>query len=338
MALENIISKSTVAYIADARKKDLQPAGVIYLPSGTRLVKKSKAVNYRGLNRRLVLTEEGLWVYIIDSPEHYWSKKYLNDELGTEQFALIRKKYINSIKIGETVSLNVTLTRGETYIITEDLGDYVKIKVDNRKLGSLGSNVSYNIEVPRSHVKLIDLSKTITEEQIKYFKKSIIDGVAGIEKPCDTNEISAIRIGEESGFSFDIAKLFAHLKIDQSYEKTKTEEFGKDVSVTRWYYKRHDGELYRITKVQACSGNQYVSYKVVAPGNIEINISHDWAKSLSLATNNVTGQVLVSCAIEYFRLEEKLLERGFQEEDLSFIISRTANFKGIGKINECSNS
>lgn len=333
----NVIAKSTTIYLADAKKQELQPSGITYIPAGTRLLAFDKTVKYRGLNRRLVLTEDGLWGYVIDSQESYWKMDDFRASSDNSEMVFVRKKFETKVPLSATVSLLVTLTRGETYRLLEDLGDTVKIKIDERKLGNLGGAVAYEVEVPRDVLRIIDLSNKLSFSTLTYFEKSIIDGIAGLEKPSDTKEVSAIRFAEEAGFSFDFAKFFAKIGLDQSYEKKRTEEFGEGVSVTRWYYRRNGRGIYRITKVQDCDSHQFIAYKVVAPGNVEVNLDAEWAKERKLPINERTGQLLVSCAMQYFRLEEELLARGFDEGDLPFIISRTANFTGIGDINACSN-
>lgn len=329
-----LVSKSTTMYLADAKFHQLQPRGLMYLPAGVRLIGFDKTIKHRGLSRRLILTETGLWGYIIDGSKHYWGRTSIADFRKSKNIVIVSRRYNTKITLGPTVVLAVTLTRGEWYPLKEDLGETIKIMIDKRKIGDSFGPISFEIEVERDYLSVLNFETPLEIQDIHAYSKSIFDGFAGIEKPCDTRQVTGIRFGEEAGFSLD--RFFLKLGINQSAERSRTEEFGENVSVTRTYYSRHqmDGR-FKITKIQSCSGRQTVTYRVVAPGNRNITIDEDWAEGVGLKTDQRTGKVLVSCADYYFKLTVELSNRGFLDDEIPFIISRTASFAGIGRINIC---
>ena len=329
-----MVSKSTTMYLADSKSRQLQPRGLMYLPAGVRLIGFDKKITYRGLLRRLILTETGLWGYIIVGSKHYWSGAAIDDFKKSNNIVFVKRKFAVTIPLGTSVGLAVTLTRGEFYPLKEDLGETIKILIGKRKIGEKFGTLAFEVPVERDYLSALNLNTPFRSQDINPYSKSIIDGIAGIEKACDTRQVTGIRFGERAGFSLE--RFFVELGISQSVERSRTEQFGENVSVTRTYYSRlNRSGRYTITKIQSCRGRQTITYRVVAPDNRNITIDEEWAKEVGLKTDRRTGQILVSCAPYYSKLASELSKRGFLDDENPFIISRTASFNGIGKINSC---
>jgi hypothetical protein len=97
-----------------------------------------------------------------------------------------------------------------------------------------------------------------------------------------------------------------------------------NVNVTRQYWTREGSDgYYKITKIQDCVTNRKV-FRFVDPYNEEVTLNSEFIKVYGVI-EDLSGQVRVSCPREQIQFEEALKRRGgFLEEDIPFIVSRTA--------------
>ncbi|MEW6665321.1 MAG: hypothetical protein AB1512_08885 [Thermodesulfobacteriota bacterium] len=323
------VAKSTFVYLADSRDKLLQPQGYAYLPAGTRFLAFDKIVTYLGSRRRLILTETGLWAYIKDTDDHFWNPTRIAFFRDNEQVIIVRQRYSLSTKLSDELSLNITLTPSEHYRLARHDDRGVVVAIDNRKLTKMDRSVVIEALVPFSYVSIWDRNDQLALNGINPFEESVLDNtVWGISKDCDTTETRSIKIG--GGFGIDISKYFAFLKLNSDAEIKRMQEFGASVNVARWYYKRSgkDG-LYSVTRKTACTGTGDMTYSYNNADHLETVFTKDLAKHQGLACDGATGQVLVSCPDQYFRLESFLVARNYSSDEIPFIISRVAKFKDM---------
>ncbi len=218
----------------------------------------------------------------------------------------------------------------------EETEESFLIKVGERKIPGLGDSVNYQVDIPRKNGNLVNLSKKLTLKESAIYKLSIVDGISGIKKPCNTETAIAKKHGgsASAGVGFSLEKFWISLtakgEIHASTETNKLEQFPKDSNISREYYTREDQSgVYRLTRRKVCSGNQSISYIYTNPDIEEITISEEWAKNSSLATDSRTKQILVSCTNQYFKYYDELIGWDFSPSEIPFVISKTAKFKSL---------
>ena len=137
----------------------------------------------------------------------YWDKKQISSlikEGGNKWVFITRPKDIVA-KISNEVKLVIGFSRGEKYPFVAENEDSFTIQVGKNKIPGFGDGINYQIKIPRDNSKLVDLSKPLIKSDAAIFMLSIIDGVAGIKKPCNTITAIASKYGGkvtgEVGFS-----------------------------------------------------------------------------------------------------------------------------------------
>ncbi len=323
------IAKSTFVNLADSKSKTLQPQGYAYLPAGTRFLAFEKIVTYLGSKRRLILTESGLWAYIKDTDEQYWNPTRIDFFRENEQVAIIRQKYSLSMKLSDEISLNITLTPSEHYRLARQDDRGVFVAIDNRKLAKLDRSVVIETLIPFSCVTIWDRNDKLVFADTHPFEESVYNNtIWGIYKDCDTTETRTLKIG--GGFGIDISKYFAFLKFNSDAEIKRMQEFGASVNVARWYYKRSEKDgHYSVTRKIACTGSGEVAYSYNNVDHLEVVLTKELAGNQGIACDGATGQILVSCPDQYFKIESFLLARNYSLDEIPFAISRVAKFKDL---------
>jgi hypothetical protein len=327
------IAKSTFVNLADTESFRLKPTDFIYIPPGTRFLAFDKVVRRRGLDRRLILTESGLWSYIPDGDGYFWVPKRLALFSGESELAIIRKKELIEYQLSPEVTLQIWLTPSEIYEVAQESPDGIEISLGNRKLLSLGEDVAYKIKIPYSLASLIHPGTIELERRnVQAYRRSIRDNVIGVQKPCGQKNVRTIKL--DGGGGFDLSKFFAYIKIDASVETTTIEDFSPAYNVTRWYYTRGDtGEVYRVTKKQDCSTGK-LHYSYVSPEGFEIEFRHDRDDQKSFKFDT-SGRITVTCADDYFALAEYLDEFEFKPREIPFLLSKTARFTNTHDAANC---
>jgi len=338
---EQLISKSVFVQLADPVSHKFIKNEFSYFPAGTKLIKGSMTVDYRGSSRRLVHAENGILAYIPEGM--YWNSGQINSlikEGGNKWVFIARPKDIVA-KLSDEVKLVIGFSRGEKYPLIEEDEDTFTVKVGKRKLSGLGDDINYQVSIPRMSAKLVDLSNPLTLSDSAIFKLSIIDGVAGIKKPCNNKTAVASKYGGkvsgEVGFSLEKfwLSLTAKGEVSAETETSKLEEFDKNENVSREYYTRESQTgIYKLTRYKACGPSQDYKYIYTNKEIDEITISKDWAGKLP--KDSRTGQVLITCPKQYFDYFDELTEWNFESEEVPFIISKTAKFKSLTS-SECKN-
>ena len=330
------IAKSTFIHLADASSYILQPKGQAYLPAGTRFLAFNKTQGYLGSKRRLILTERGLWGYIRDDDRLFWNptrydifKKYPN-------IVIIQRRHPISAPISENVTLNISFTPSEIYpMLTQDEESFV-VRIDQRKIPALQSNVSYEVKISRDVATMIETEKIdLKLSDVDYFKRHLIDGVVGVQKPCGSQQISTVHTG--AGGGIDLEAWFLKLKANGEFERTQIEEMGAYFNVTRWYYTRSlSGGIYRVTKKLDCRSS-LLSYSYLNPSNSEIEFALNQTSQKEFPFNQNNGRIIVSCAKQVFDLSDYLVSYNFNIDEIPFILSRLVWFKNTADANECVN-
>lgn len=331
---EQLLSKSVFVQLADPITHEFLKNEFSYFPAGTKLIKGDKEHYYKGSRRILVYGENGILAYVTEGM--FWTEdqaKSLIKEGGNKWVFIIRSKDIVT-PLSEKVKLVMGFSRGEKYPLIEEDEDTFTIKVGKRKLAELGNDINYQVPIPRENAKLVDLSKNLSKNEAAIFKLSVIDGVAGIKKPCNTKTAKASkyngRVTGEAGFS--LKKFWLSLKakgeLSAEMETSKIEEFSENENVSREYYTRENQTgVYKLTRYKACESNQDYRFIYTNKNIDEITISKDWASELLKDTR--TGQVLITCPQQYFKFFDELIGWNFEPEEIPFIISSTAKFKGL---------
>jgi len=331
-----LVSKSVFVQLAEPSTHKFQSKEFTYFPAGTRLYKGDLYETYRGSKRHLVYSEDGIAAYIKEGL--YWDKEqlsYLQRTGGNKWVFITRQKDIVA-KISDEVKLVIGFSRGEKYPLVEESENSFTIKVGKNKIPCLGESINYQVTIPRKNGTLVDLSNKLTPQEAASFKLSIIDGISGIKKPCNTKTAIASKYGGKvSGtVGFSLKKFWLELtakgELNATTEKSKLEEFNKDVNVSRKYYTReYQSGLYKITRYKSCGGGQDIKYIYTNKDINEITISKEWAKDTPVVVDSRTGQVLITCPKQYFDFYDELLEWDFDSEEIPFIIANTAKFKSL---------
>ena len=268
----------------------------------------------------------------------YWTPegiKLLYNE-GGKNWVFIARSMDVIAKISEKVKLVIGFSRGERYPLVEETEDSFVIKIKNDKIPVLGESGSYDVNLPRNIGKLVNLTKPLTPEESAIFKLSVVDGISGIKKPCNTETAIAKKYGGSAsaaaGLSLDKFWIFLTAKgeIHASTETSKLEQFPKDSNISREYYTRDTRSgVYKLTRNKACSGNQGIKFVYTNPDIEEITISEEWANNSNLATDKRTKQIFISCPQQYFKYFDELIEWNFEPSEIPFVISKTAKFKSL---------
>jgi hypothetical protein len=329
------VSKSTFINRIDSSDDKLDARYFAYIQAGARILLYDKTTPWRGSERRLVLTESGIWGYIKE--KNYWDNKGIYYFKKNNLNTFISRQHNVLAEVSSELSFRITFTRGEVHKFEKEDEDTISFQVsDSKNIGSLPRSLIPLVTVPRKNAKYIDYDKELTYERINDLSVSVIDGISGIKKRCNTEEVTATKKSGVAGgtFGFDISKFFASLSIKAGVEVSKTSEsvesFKEGENVTRKYFTRNNEPgLYKLTKIKGCSSLGKETYIFTPPDNQEIIIDETWARDNSLNVDTKTGQVLITCADQYFRFYDNIFDQGIQERDIPFLISQTAKFKKL---------
>lgn len=334
-AQENLIAKSGFIHVSEPGSNAFDERRIAYIPAGTRIIKFDEAITYRGSKRYRLLTETGLWGYIKEGL--FWNKARVTSFSTRGATVFVKRRLDITSRISEDLQIKIRFTRGEAYRLLDEKETHFVIELSGAdKLRNIATNVSLQVNIPRENASLVRFDSVLRQEDINYFQLSIVDGIKGIRKPCNTTQAKASRVAAGAGVGFDLSKFFTFLSakggVEASTETEKLEEFDEDTNVTRTYYTRPgQSGVYRITKYQKCIGaTQHIHYIYTNPDNEEIIVDKDWAERANLKTDRRTGQVLVTCPPQYFAFKDELIGRGFREDEIPFIISSVAKFKKVG--------
>ncbi len=340
---ELLISKSVFVQIAAPETYEFQTNVFTYFPAGTRLYKGDLAVSYRGSIRQLVFSESGITAYIKEGM--YWdqdSLRYMR-RVGGDKWVFITRPKDVIVSISDGVRLVIGFTRGEKYPLVKESDGAFIIRVGKDKVPGVNASFYRDITLPRKNGTMVDLSKTLTPQEAASFKLSIIDGIKGIKKPCNTKTTIASRHGGEAGASagFSLKAFWLGLnargEINATNEISQIEEFDKDTNIVRRYYTREfQSGVYEVTGYQGCTGSPDVRYIYTNKDTGEITISRAWAEKKHLIVDDFTGLPLITCPRQYFKYYDALVERSLKEEEIPFIISKTAHFSSLTS-SSCSN-
>ena len=192
------IAKSTVINLAK-KNRDIDTGNYAYIPAGTRFIAYSKTVmpqsseKYPRIPRRLILTETGLWGYIMDKG-CYWKPKemtqFKEDTVIIQNYKRVtnmidddcRQKYVKDLKIDDSsqaISLyNLYFTRSEKYTLKPNpddiVGDVIEIKLTPKKLEKRWNDPTFpkTFLIPRDIATIItaeEAEKELFEKDIPYF-------------------------------------------------------------------------------------------------------------------------------------------------------------------------
>ena len=331
-----VISKSVFVQLAEPNTHAFQEYKFTYFPAGTRLIKGDMNKEYRGSIRQLVFSENGIAAYIKEGM--YWNSDQIEKlrQQGGDKWVFITRQKDVVAKISDEVKLIIGFSRSEKYPLFEESEESFTVKVGKNKIPGLGESVNHKIALPRKNGNLVDLSKQLSLSDAAIYKLSVIDGISGIKKPCNTKTAKATKYGgsltAEVGFSlqkFWLA-LTAKGEVNASTETSKIEEFDENENVSREYYTRSDQSgVYKLTRYKSCSGIQDIKYIYTNKDVDEITISREWANNTPVSISDRTGQVLITCPQQYFAYFDELLEWEFDSEEIPFVIANTAKFKSL---------
>ena len=338
-----LLSRSTFIHLAFPKSQQIDQYNFAYLPAGTWLKFLGKQHFQLGKNRLLVHSETGVLGYIRE--DQLWKQKELGEIAKTGSVGVFKRGYTHKGGVAGILDFSIYFTRGEKYEVVDRGVDSWMISVDlsgkfqdeeGRPLLDLmpGTAVVLKVTVPIGYLKVIEhdglatatTNKAASIEFPKIFDKSIIDGIAGIEKPCNTQKSREIRT--RAGGGFDLEKFFARVGFSADRETEEIEVFPKDKNVTRTYYARNSTNVYRLTQYKDCRTGQY-EYSFLKPGNDEVPVTKSWAEQNKLLLDAATGKIKVTCPQQYFAFQDALIEQGFNEAEASFIISKIGRWKGL---------
>lgn len=338
-----LLSRSTFIYLALPESQQLDQYNFAYLPAGTWLKFVGKQHLQLGKNRLLVHSETGALGYIRE--DQLWYQEGLKKIAKTGSIGIFKRKYKHVGGVSGILDFSIYFTRGEKYeVVDRGIGSWL-ISVDisakfqdeaGQPLLELmpGTAVVLKVTVPTNYLKVIKSASlgtaTTTETELiefpEIFHKSIVDGIAGIEKPCNTQKSREIRT--QAGGGFKLENFFARIGFSADRETEEIEVFSKDNNVTRTYYTREGSGVYRLTQYKDCRTGHY-EFSFLKPGNDEVPVTKSWAKQNGLPLDTATGKIIVTCPQQYFAFQDALVEQGFSEDEASFIISKIGRWKGL---------
>jgi len=278
-----LISKSVFVQVAAPETYEFQTNVFTYFPAGTRLYGGELRVEYLGSVRRLVYSESGITAYIKEGM--YWNHDQLQyfRRIGGDKWVFITRPKDIIVPVADNVKLVIGFTRGEKYPLIEESDGSFIITVGKDKMSGVVESFDRNITLPRKYGTVVDLSKELTPQEASRFKLSIIDGISGIKKPCNTKTAIAAKHRGEAGATvgFSLKKFWLSLsaaaEISASMEKSDIEEFDKNTSVLRRYYARDSQSgVYKITRYTACKGISDREYIYTNPEMNEVVVSRKW--------------------------------------------------------------
>jgi hypothetical protein len=341
------LTKSVFGYLADPTTYAKDAYNFGYLPAGTRIEVLNPITGNVPHNKVLARAENGVVTYIVHRKTLELDD--LRDLAPGGRFAVIRRAHDHTVKFGD-VTFVLGLSRGEMHEVIDDDTDEVTLRVDvGKKLRDApetpsGTPINFgNVEiklevrVPSSVVKIIETaSLELTHDFLPVFELAIIDGVAGIEKPCREKKVRVVKtnlhgsVGGRAEVGFSLVKFFADIGFDAERETEEIEVFPETENVKRRYYRRDDYGHYRVTQYKNCNSGHH-AFSVVKPNGEEVSLTKDWAKENNLAVDKATGKVLVTCPRQYFSAEEAIVAQGFSDDEAAFVISRTGRWKELSK-------
>lgn len=329
------VSKSTFIHRINNPSDEIDRRNFAYINAGTRIVFFDKIINYRGSSRQLILSENGIWGYIKNN--NFWDKDGLYFFKKNNLNTFITRSNDVVVEVSDELAFRLRFSRGEVHKLHSQDEDSITFEVSDKKdVGSLPRSVIPLVSIPRKNAEIVDYEKTISMSNIKDFKVSVIDGISGIKKRCNTQEVTATKVSSSAGgkFSFDISKFFISLSaeagVDVSKDSEKIETFDKNENVTRKYFTRTgESGLYKLTRIKGCNSLDKEKYIFTPPDNQEVILDVKWALEKGLKVDPTTGRPLVTCAEQYFVFYDKLYDQGVEERDIPFLISQTGKFKQL---------
>lgn len=329
------VSKSTFIHRINNPDEDIDQRNFAYLHAGTRIALYDKTIQFRGSTRRLVLSENGIWGFI--KINNYWDEEGLYYFEKNELNTFITRTHDVVVDVSPELSFRLRFSRGEVHKLESEDEDSVTFEVSKQKnVGNLPRSIIPLVTIPRINSAIVDYSATFSSSAANDFQVSIIDGISGIKKRCNTKEVSATKISGNAGGSvgFDLSKFFASLSIkagvEVSKESEKIEIFEKNENVTRTYFTRSgESGLYKFTRIKGCGSLDKEKFIFTPPDNQEVVLDVNWSKENGLKADSTTGRTLVTCAEQYFSYYDKLFDQGVEERDIPFLISHTGKFKQL---------
>jgi hypothetical protein len=229
-AIGTWIAKSTFIDLADVETKKRDTSRQVYLPAGTRFLAYDKIDRIPGPKRRLILTETGLWGYIVDSDAYYW----IPDKMDIFKSQFNQKAIIpRDCQIGcildniSNVTAYLPLTRSEIYDIIKSSDDQITIQLTKEKLGKLWGIFPQEIDIPRDKAVILDTKDlNISFKDIPYFIKLPLS----YNKPCEETvtkvgppKTKILFIGASPGIDPKTDKPLGMVKFDREFRDIKEE-------------------------------------------------------------------------------------------------------------------
>jgi len=329
------LARSTFIHVIDAPGEAIDPRHFTYLPAGTRLQIFPRTQRYRGAERHLMLSEDGLWGFI--KAGNFWSGEQLDYFRREGLDVFIQRDYDVLVDISEQLAFRIRFTRGETHHLDAQGDAHYRVAISVQKDLGLPANLLPLVNLPREQAALVDFAALDEQRATDFyaFRRSVFDGISGIRKRCNTEVTTASKVGGAASAGFSLSTFFdllsAEAHVEASHDSERLEHFAREINVTRSFYTR-DGQpgLYKITRLKGCAaGQQQLSFIYTDPNNEEITISREWAEAQGLAVDATTGQVLVSCPEQFFAYRDRLQAHNLPTADLPFLIARTAKFKTL---------
>jgi hypothetical protein len=314
------VANSTFIYLANTANLEFDAHRRTYLPGGTRFLIYDKVHNYRGMDWRLILTEDGLWGYIrsTEKPEDYFRPELRQKFIDNDKIAIIQRAGLIDLQLSVDVLVKVTLTRSETYKYVRQTEKGIVVVMSKLNFGP-DVNVEAVIPYEKKMVTIFNKTKPLRRKDIQAFRIKSFQGVFGIRKPCGWQRIG--KMGATVGGAFDFDLWFVKAKIGGDVGVVKSEILSSDVGLIRTYYGREGATgSYQISEILKCP-DQGFSYRYINPMSREIELTPQFeSKGFTLDTE--TQRVLITKPEEYFKMFDILEKRRFEKYEIPFIISR----------------
>ena len=336
----SLLSQSTFIRLVDPQTHIVDPNRFAYLPAGTWVKTLGKTVSELNDTLLLIWAANGVLGYIPKTKLWVENDFRRFNKMGT--IAIFQRNYNHVQNASEIFNFVVGFTRAETYKVVATGIDTVSISVnlveklvDNTGKHFLdvkpGTTINTYFSVPSRTVKVIDFTGYPTKMDIQFapfFKKSIVDGIAGIEKPCRHKKSRVLKT--KVGGGFNLKKFFLSLDISGERETEDIEVFSEDESVIRTYYTREGYGVYRLTQSKDCRTGHY-EFSFLKPEGEEVPVTKDWAKLNELQVDSTTGKIKVTCPRQFFKFEDALTRHGFSTDEAAFTISEIGLWKELSQ-------
>lgn len=350
---ELIVSKGFAMYLADPTDYAVQRRNFAVVAPGVRLrlFPNTKVLDrFDLINRMLVLSEDGLWGWILEGSggnPAYWPAEQVAAADGWTNVVIVQRATFAKAKCGKFFE-KVLLNGGERFKLIQ--GSFTIVRVvppDSKHHICKNGEKAELYEISKRYTAGFTVGEQLLQEFINPFGYDERDGGIGLTKRCNVSSVEVIQRDYSFRASAEVSLKAAlvnwlsfGLSAEASAELAKrieeTEELTTKENISVWVFKRQEqGGRFLLIRKQDCeTGTQ--TYSFVNDENDEVVVNSIILEKSGINQSIYTGQPLITCFEEYFKLFDML--RAFVKQgEIPFIISYIAQFDQIEDLDNCAN-